>query len=256
MADDMLQFQEQLQQWFRSELGRNVLLAERHRVDKVLPNLFGYHILQLGHDGVDNLLESSRISHKMITCSSFDKQVNGITRLFCASHSIPIASDSMDVVVLPHSLEFESNPHQVLRETERVLIGEGHVLILGFNPRSLWGLRRFFLAWREKPPWNGHYLALTRLKDWLQLLGFEIVMTERFYFRPPISNSKISEKLKFMEQLGRYCWPYLGGIYMLLAKKRVIPLTPIKMRWKTRRHMIASGVAEPSARIMEIDERG
>lgn len=86
------------------------------------------------------------------------------------------------------------------------------------------------------------------------MLDFEIIATEQFYFRPPLRNERIMQKLMLVEQLGRYCWPFFGGIYMLLAKKRVIPLTPIKMQWRSRRHMIASGVTEPSARIIETDD--
>ena len=243
-----------LSRWFAGKLGSSVLKAEQSRIAQVLPDLFGYHILQIGGSGTEHLLDSSRINHKIITYLESDDISQNIASFYCASRSIPIATDSMDVVVLPHVLEFETNPHQVLRETERVLIGEGHVVILGFNPWSLWGLWRLFLAWREDPPWSGHYLGLTRLKDWLTLLDFEIIKTECFYFRPPIQNVKFMQRLKFMEQLGRYCWSYFGGVYLLVAKKRVIPLTPVKMQWRTRRHLIASGVAEPSARLTSIQD--
>jgi hypothetical protein len=89
---------------------------------------------------------------------------------------------------------------------------------------------------------------MTRLRDWLALLDFEIIRIEYFYYRPPLENPRISKKLGFMEQLGRFCWRYLGGIYLLVAKKRVIPMTPVKMQWQMRRHMLTPGVVEPSAR--------
>ncbi len=253
LADERVLFKARLLQWFAGGLGASVLKAEKTRIARVLPTLFGYHIMQLGSLGKDHLLASSRINHKIIAMRIQDRDSRDIDRLCCMYTSIPIASESTDVVVLPHVLEFESQPHQILRETERVLIGEGHVVIAGFNPWSLWGLWRLFLAWREQPPWSGRYIGLNRLKDWLSLLDFEIIETERFYFRPPLNNSRLMQRLGFMEPLGRYCWPYFGGMYMLVAKKRVIPLTPIKMQWQTRRHMIASGIVEPSARFLAGD---
>ncbi len=250
IADDVLQHRQQLQQWFQSDLGQALLQMEQQKIARILPDLFGYHILQLGYLEQNHLLASSRISHKLISSLVIDGNTTENANLVCSNHAIPIVSDSMDVVVLPHLLEFESNPHQLLRETERVLIGEGHVLILGFNPLSLWGMKRLFLAWRNKPPWCGHYIGLTRLKDWLKLLGFEITMVERFYFRPPIQSLKIMQRLKIFEQLGHYCWPFFGGVYLLVAKKRVVPVTPVKMLWQKRRRLIASGAAEPSTRTI------
>jgi SAM-dependent methyltransferase len=243
---------EELQYWFNGKLGHTVLAAERSRTSRILPDLFGYHILQVGELVDVHMLNSSRINHKIITSHADYSGMGKSISLLCKSDALPVASESMDVVLLSHLLEFADNPHQVLRETERVLIGEGHVIILGFNPWSLWGLWRLLLAWCERPPWSGHFIGLTRLKDWLTLLDFEIIKTERFYFRPPLENMAIMQRLKFLEQLGRYCWPFFGGVYLLVAKKRVISLTPIKLQWQTRRRMIASGLVEPSARNTSI----
>jgi SAM-dependent methyltransferase len=242
----------ELLNWFNGKLGHSVLAAGRNRVSRILPDLFGYHILQVGELADVRLLDSSRINHKIITAQTDNTNAEKSPTLLCKSEALPVTSESMDVVVLSHLLEFADNPHQILRETERVLIGEGHVIILGFNPWSIWGLWRLLLAWRGRPPWSGHYIGLTRLRDWLTLLDFEIIRTERFYFRPPLENTVIMQRLQFMEHLGGYCWPFFGGVYMLCAKKRVISLTPIKLQWQTRRRMIASGLVEPSARNTSI----
>lgn len=238
-----------LKEWYSGPLGSTVLAIEKTRISRVLPDLFGYHILQVGSPGGSYLLESSRINHKIVACQMHSSRPGNNPYLLCSNYALPVMSESMDVVLLPHVLEFEDNPHQILRESERVLIGEGHVVILGFNPVSMWGLWRTLLAWRDHPPWNGKYISVTRLKDWLTLLDFEIVKIEKFYFRPPLKNIRVMQKLKVVEQLGQYCWPYFGGIYMLVAKKRVVSLTPIKLQWQTRRRMIASGIIEPSARM-------
>lgn len=240
---------QKLHTWFTTGLGQGLLVLEKHHMGSVLNRLFGYHLLQLGRYTHEDLLENSRIAHKLMLDLYRDEASDNYSHVLSCSDSLPVASDSLDVVVLPHVLEFEKSPHQILRETERILIGEGHVVILGFNPWSLWGLWRMLLAWRDEPPWCGHFLSLSRLKDWLTLLDFEIEQIVHFYFRPPIRNKAIMKHLEFMEKLGRYAWPYLGGAYILVAKNRVIPLTPIKMSWQARRQMITSGIVEPSARI-------
>ena len=238
-----LTVRQQLQMWFEAEQAALLLADERKILTQRLYALFGYHILQVGNIGGQHFLDGSKISHKLLASLISDEASEKISGFCCDCNNLPVASDSIDVVVLPHVLEFEANPHQVLRESERILIGEGHVVIMSFNPLSLWGLWRLVLAWREKPPWQGHYIGLTRIKDWLKLLDFEIIKIERFYFRPPLRSLKLLQKLEFMEQLGSYCWPWFGGVYLLIAKKRVVPLTPIKLQWRSRRQIIATGVA-------------
>lgn len=241
--------QQKLRQWFESPLGQGLLALERTHLGNEINQLFGYHLLQLGRITNEDLLENSRIGHKVVLDLYRDEITDPYPHILCNCHSLPVASDSVDVVVLPHVLEFNASPHQTLRETERMLIGEGHVVIVGFNPWSLWGLWRLLLAWRDEPPWSGQYLGLSRLKDWLTLLDFEIVKTDHFYFRPPVKNLRIMHALEFLEKLGRYAWSYFGGVYVLVAKKRVAPLTPVKLSWQARRRMITSGLVEPSARI-------
>lgn len=234
--------------WLERSLGRDLIELEQSHLVRVLPNLFGYHLVQLGAVGTDDLLEASRIQHKVVARLEDDPGCGPAAGLVCSAGSLPFAADSLDVVVLPHVLEFSSNPHKVLREVERVLIGEGHLVLLGFNPWSLWGLWRLFLSWRDEPPWCGHFYGLSRIRDWLSLLDFELVRAERFGYRPPIAGQRLRNRLKHLEPLGRHLWPWLGGVYLLVAKKRVIALTPLKMRWRARRSMISAGVAEPSAR--------
>ena len=240
-----------LRQWFCNPLGRYLLELEQSRLARILPDLFGYHILQLSCMSGQDHLVSTRISHKIIL--QFEEQLAQLklASVICSSDELAFAPDSLDVVVMPHVLEFASNPHKLLREVERILIGDGHLIILGLNPWSLWGVWRLFLAGRELPPWSGHFYGLVRIKDWLSLLDLEILNTEKFFFRPPLRKTKIMYKLRFLENLGKYCWPYFGGAYIIVAKKRVIPLTPTKMRWRARRQMITSGVTEPSTRLSE-----
>ena len=246
--DGQLTTRQALRNWFNQPLGRNLLEMEKQMVNQALSNMFGYHIVQLGCLSAEGYLGNSRISHKVVTQLEEDSENNCNAAYISAADALSLASDSIDVMVLPHTLEFTANPHKLLREVERVLIGEGHLVLIAFNPWSFWGCWRLLLAWRDNPPWNGHFYRLFRIKDWLTLLDFEVVQTKSFFFRPPLRRVSFMQKFIFLEKLGKFCWPIFGGVHMIIAKKRLVPLTPVKMRWRARRNSIASGIAEPSAR--------
>ena len=224
--------------------------TETARLSAILSNLFGYHLLQVGQLGDADLLAGSRITHRVVVGVEADSEAR--IGLYARADALPLASDSTDVVVLPHTLEFEADPHQVLRETERVLIPEGHVVILGFNPWSLWGLWRLFLRRGAYPPWCGNFRSLTRIKDWLALLGFDTIEEHGYFFRPPLQNVRVMQKLSFMENLGARWWPGLAGCYVLLARKRVATLTPIKPSWR-RSRLVNAGVVEPTTSNVKHD---
>ena len=221
---------------------------EQRILEKRVSDYFGYHLLQFGLLHGDSLFKSARISHRFNVHIDEEGDFHKGVAMKCNEDSLPIVSDSVDVVLLPHVLEFSSNPHKILREIERILIGEGHLIIIGFNPWSLFGLWRIVLAWREEPPWCGHFFSYHRIRDWFTLLDFELVRLERICYRPPIQNMKVLEKLDFLEKLGKYCWPLFGGIYIIEVRKRVIPLTPVKDTWLKKRSIIESGIVEPTTR--------
>lgn len=239
----------QLRRWYRSSLGANLLQSEQGLLEQVLPNLFGYHLLQLGLQSEADLLSSSRIPHRMVMEDvAALLHSEGQKSFLGQCDQLPIASDSLDLVLLPHTLEYMERPHEVLREAERTLIPEGHLLILGFNPFSLFGLWRLFAGWRNRSPWCGHFYSTLRLRDWLALLGFDTVLVRHYFFRPPLQNDGIMRRLSFLERAGGRFWPLFGGGYLLVAKKRVATLTPIKPRWRSSRSIVTVGTVEPTAR--------
>ena len=235
-----------LRGWYNRPVGQLLLAQEREQLDNVLPTLFGYHIVQVGCLLGNDLLSGSRVLNKVL----IDPDKGGETltpAVYGYPDALPIASDSVDVVVLPHTLEFERDPHQILREVDRVLIPEGHVVVLGFNPWSLWGLWRLLFGRSGKAPWCGDFLSLTRTRDWMALLGFDVVLERHYFFRPPMQASSVMNKLSFLERLGAKLWPRLSGAYMLVAKKRVTTLTPIKPRWRASRNLLGD-IPSPTAR--------
>ena len=233
--------------WYRRAPGSLLLAAARNEVDGLLPYVFGYYILQIGSLGRErDLLKSCRIKHRLVIDADHENGA-GDAGMFARADSLPIASDSIDAVVLTHTLELESDPHQVLREVDRILIPEGHALIIGFNPWSLWGLWRLFLKRGARVPWCLRFVSPTRVKDWLALLGFDITYEAPIFFRPPLRYERLQKRLQFMERVGRRFWPFFGGGYVILARKRVATLTPIRMRGKGRRTLMP-GLVEPTTR--------
>jgi SAM-dependent methyltransferase len=236
--------------WFARLPGSDLVQQELRIMERLLPRMFGYHIVQIGAAAASPYYNSSPISHRMLLQVDEEGYIDG-TSLQCSTEALPILAESMDVVVLPHTLEFTATPHKLLRECEKILIEEGHLIIIGFNPWSLCGLWRLFLSWRNLPPWNGHFYSHKRIHDWLSLLDLELIRTERCFYRPPLQRLSLMRRLGFLEKLGGYCWSYFGGVHIMVARKRVVALTPFKVSWRSGRSVIASGVAEPSTRIRE-----
>ncbi|WP_127477418.1 class I SAM-dependent methyltransferase [Sulfurivermis fontis] len=244
-----------LRQWYATPLGQSLATCEQQLLDETLYNLFGYHLLQVGAPQGRDLTTASRIAHRMVLVDTPAALPGAAGAEGCAGlpESLPLATDSIDLLLLPHVLAFADEPHQVLREAERVLIPEGHVAVLGFNPWSLWGLCRLLLGWRRRAPWCGRFLSPWRVKDWLSLLGFDTVLLRHAYHRPPLRHPGLLQRLQFLERWGGRWWPVLGGAYLLVAKKRVATLTPIRPRWRPRRALVSAGLAGPTVRKQEHD---
>ena len=198
---------------------------EQARVDAMVADVFGYNALQLGLPEID-LLGQNRIPLRQTAGESGDVDV------LCDLRQIPFAANSVDLVVMPHILEFHDDPHQILREAERVLIPEGQLIILGFNPLSLWGLRRRLPNCADNFPWNGNYISVQRLKDWLQLLGFDVDRGNFGCYAPPCEQAQGFERLQFMEMAGDRWWGFAGGVYLIRAVKRVHGMRLILPAWK------------------------
>lgn len=246
-------WRQEMRAWYRTPLGEMLLAAEREALDMVLPDLFGYYLVQVGAGCDDYLLGSSLIRRQVLVDQPVATKAGapaGPSLVVCGrADLLPLSSDTVDVVLLPHTLDFEDSAHEVLRETERVLVPEGHVVIVGFNPWSLWGLRRA-VAWRPAgAPWTGSFRSPSRVRDWLALLGFDIILSRTLFFRPPARNVRVMRRLHWMDRAGTRGWPYLGGAYIIVAAKRVSTFTPIKPRWRPRRSLIGGGAIKPTATI-------
>lgn len=221
--------QADFQAWFGGDLGSQLLQEEEQLLGRILPDLFGFHALQIGQMVERNLLASSRIRHRCVVDEE-RPSVPGLSPLQASPEQLPFAKDSLDLVFIHHGLDGASSPHALLREASRVLIPDGHLLIVGFNPWSLWGLWRLFrLPWTQVP-WLRRPLGPQRLADWLTLLDFEVVGLESICFVPPLAHATIRHRFAWLERLGRHYWSQGGAAYALLARKRVSCITPIDTR--------------------------
>ncbi len=243
-ARDEMKTWQQFQYWYASFLGKHLAEHEKQLMDKYLPDLFGYYLLQCGCPEVKAEQKAGKWTDSSRVSTQFCLDYHNEQGVSCQANlaQLPVKADSLDIVILPHVLDFASEPHQVLREVERVLIAEGHIVILGFNPWSLWNISRLFLFWTKQAPWNAHFFSAARVMDWLALLGFDVVQRQGYFYLPPLQSEKISQKLHFLERMGRKLWPNFGAGYVLVAKKRVETLTPIRPRWRRARKVVSGGL--------------
>ena len=201
---------------------------EHAQFESATEDVFGYKAVQVGLPGLD-FLHGNRIPFRFTLALELGAQ------LAADPMQLPLASQSVDLIVLPHVLETAADPHLVLREVERVLMPEGQVVISGFNPLSLWRVRQMFTRRPMGAPWDARYIGLLRLKDWLHLLGFELNGGRFGCYGPPFANPQWLERFEFMEKAGERWWPIMGGVYVVRAVKRVHGMRIITPQWRQER---------------------
>lgn len=213
--------------WLETPQGRYVLGWAQEKTDLLAADIFGFNAVQLGLPQID-FLRANRMPFRFTCC---ERELCTVRSDF---HHLPFATHSLDLVVLPHILEFDAHPHQILREVDRVLVPEGSVLVIGFNPFSLWGLRRFMAGQRGEPPWQGRYLSVPRLKDWFTLLGYETRAGAFGCYAPPVRQEKWLARCRLLEQAGDRWWPFMGAVYVVQAIKRQHGLRLVMPKWLDR----------------------
>jgi SAM-dependent methyltransferase len=243
-----LMSQSQIEHWLNTPLGRRVHALERKHVGEALSHVFGWQLLQIGHWGDSSaLISEARTQHKSVLAQALAAMEPdcGVSRVLSRTDALSVASESVDAVLLPHTLEFEPDPHAVLREVQRILMGDGQLIVMGFRPFSWWGLRHLF-ARDGFPPGAERFLAEHRVRDWLKLLGFEIIDSKRYLFTWPWGSAAPTSE-RFFETVGERASPLFAGAYLLKARKRVYAVTPLRVKW-SKRTQVVSGLIEPARR--------
>lgn len=229
------------QHWDELPLGAWLALEIQHRLDEWCPFMFGYHLLKLGSLSGQLSCSSSTIRHQC-TLSEQPNPYGVVASL----EDLPIRTGSIDACLLAHTLDFSADPHQVLREAERVLTEDGWIIISGFNPYSLVGLGKIIPTLRRRLPWSARMFSPDRISDWLHLLGFEVMYMDGFAYSALSNHSRIHD---WREQAGQRCGSRFASIYMMAARKRTIPLTKVPNRfWRKRPVMVGELARVPAKR--------
>jgi SAM-dependent methyltransferase len=237
--------------WLQTPAGQYLMAWERAQLDAAVSDIFGYHALQLGLAQLD-ALHTNRMSHQWLALDQVGRVDSSLARepaLLSDFTALPFPSSSLDLVVLPHTLEFSADPHATLREVERVLVPEGRVVICGMNPTSLWGFKqsrghlyqrlgysRLFL------PEGGDFIGYWRLRDWLRLLSFEVETGEFGCYRPALRSEKWLQRFSWMDHVGARWWPIFGASYFLVAVKRVRGMRLLEPAWRPKPALVGKSV--------------
>ena len=230
-----------LHEWFETPPGRYLRAWEQDQFDRAVVDIFGYHALQLGLPQID-ALQANRMPHRWLATGGpvgADDAALPAAAIITDFAALPFPENSLDLVLLPHTLELSADPHTTLREVERVLVPEGRVVICGLNPASLWGLRqRRAQGYRRLGfgelylPEAGEYIGYWRLRDWLRLLGFEVEASRFGGYRPAVRSQAWLDRFEWMDRAGDRWWPIFGAVYFVVAVKRVRGMRLLGPAWK------------------------
>ncbi|HSB97492.1 MAG TPA: class I SAM-dependent methyltransferase [Spongiibacteraceae bacterium] len=238
-----------LHAWYQTDLGRTVLRAEQRLIERCLTDAFGYHLLQLGIDSELTFYDDCRVQRCFKAGPVPPVHIGGYGPGFvqCDVEELPFESDSLDVVIVHHALEFAANPHAVLRELYRVAVPEGRIVLVGFNPWSPLGARMALGRWRSNSIWRNHFLSVSRLHDWLQLLGFAMQRTDYGFHRLPLHQAG-QWPVGSEQEWTRHCPG--GGVYAITAIKQVSRFIPMKPLWARARPALSPlAVVKPSTQL-------
>jgi len=223
-----------MDRWLKSPAGNSVIQAEKAAFSELVPSGFYARSLQVGLPEIPYLngIESreryivGEESHIIAAHSEANRQ-RGVKCHYAAAcpFALPFPERSQNLIVLPHTLDHYENPHDVLREVNEILEPEGCLVIMGFNIFSLYGCVHILMGKTGRMPWSGKFYSVGRVQDWLLLLGYDLVGARMLVYRPPINSERYQVKMNFLEKAGNRWWPGLGGVYLIVGKKREVMLT-------------------------------
>ena len=227
--------------WLDSSNGRGLLQEESDQVARALESVFGDYLVQIGSWGPQDLfLRHSRTRHTVLLGWN---QADSPDAMVCAD-SLGVASDSVDAVLLPHVLETVSDPIAILREVDRILRPEGHIVVLGFNPVSWWGFRHR-ISRTGYPPETKRHIPERRMSDWLRLLNFTISYASRYYPVVQAGRSLAGQQQPVIQKWRN--WNAFNPGYILVACTELFTLTLVRPSPR-RRTSLVGGLVNPTTR--------
>lgn len=242
MNEAIINLPPDLASWLQTAPGQTLMRWEQEQLDAAVADVFGYHALQLGTPHIAGL-QANRMPHHFLADHTSHQKVH----LLADFEALPFAESSLDLVVMPHSLELSRDPHASLREAARVLVPEGRLVICGFNPASLWGWKQQREHFYKRMgfgklylPEAGEFLGYWRLRDWLRLLSFEVESSNFGVWQPAVRSEAWLARMSWMNTLGKKYWPILGAAYCVVAVKRVRGMRMLTPAWKKNPKLAAS----------------
>lgn len=245
--------------FFGTPLGQSLERAEMDILRRQVDQCFGARALLLGIGRDQRILDALHVQHRFIARPA---EFEGPQRAPVTPSSVsvldpgnlPFENGSFDVVVLFHALDVAPAPQQALREAARVLADGGQLIITGFNPWSLWGLRRLFT--RRRAPWNANFINPVRMADWLALLDFRVLTTEFARYRPPMIRGEALFDGPFATHLKQLVKVPLGGVWIIRARRQSAPSIPVRelrQRAVDERALAAGGATRDRGRLARVD---
>lgn len=236
-------------------LGSAIIAQEREIVDRHLPSLVGYNLLQLSVQKAQQFSYAARVGQYIQLGFAPSVDESGRDSIWADYQSFPIATDCIDIALLHHVLEFSQDPHQLLRETDRTLTAGGHMMVLGFNPISSWPLYQRYAQWGKGLPMSASSIRPGRLTDWLSVLNYDVLHQQSYFYRPPINSEIALDRLGLIERFGERCHLPFGLFYLLIARKRSYPINFVRQYWPRSMKPARSTSVHTRAHYIEQDTR-
>lgn len=222
-----------IQQWFNSDIGQMLLAEEQRLLTPILSQLFGYHFLQMSAFAEQDLFQGSKIRHSFCMAEQPTKSVVAL-----CDEQLPIANESLDVVLLHHLLESTASPHLLLRDAARAIVPSGHLVIVGFNPWGPAALLKLTQLFGQPTVWEKPFYSVRRLKDWLAIMDFSVQTVQYGFYRLPVTGCLNKALPLGQSLLQKRQWP-VGTIYIMVAQKQQSRITPIHLPNKIKKRAVA-----------------
>ncbi len=230
--------------WSQTNLGKYIIDLESEQINQEINKLPGVNILQLGAIRGTSWLNLNR------RCSTYvldlPERCDNCCAIFGKFESLPLQPESMDIVILRHTLEATKKPQEVLHEAERILSPDGYIVISGFNPYSLFGIMRLSEKYSVSGAWEGRSISIGRIKDWFAVLGLDLTVDKQVRFNHKIVKKEYGNRFEFLGDLANFSLSFKSGVYVLMARKRTIPLTLQRANWDQKSKNVSTPIQASS----------
>jgi SAM-dependent methyltransferase len=240
-----LSLQKDLEHWFQSSLGRTLLASQRQYIEQAVKGCFGFHQAEIGVSHRVPVGNLSQLGHRFYVLPEWVPELPD-NCVISRSEDIALEHDVADLVLLHHALDFSTAPHQTLREASRILKPSGHLVIIGFNPLSSWGLRKALSPnSRTGAPWRCRFIAGRRVEDWLELLDFKVASLNYHLYAPPFNHQRLINRFKGLDNVLNAKVP-LGAYYIISAQKQVGSRVKRARKWRNNPKVVGLPMANRS----------